>query len=174
MERTTDNTLSKGFSLIELLVVITIIAIITVVGAFRYLTVQEKARDAKRKNDIEQLRIAFDLYRADTGLYPNPGGGAYSVDPATFGYLVTNGYIDSIPSDPKRGYGGYKNGGYMYTTNYNDLIGCTAADFGVCYCIFATMERPENENEFGEGNNPCGYYYGAPQWPLYNYFIKNP
>ncbi len=53
---------NKGFTLLELLVVIGIIAILVAVGTASYSTVQKKARDAKRKTDLKELQSAYEQY----------------------------------------------------------------------------------------------------------------
>jgi Tfp pilus assembly protein PilE len=80
-----------GFSLIELIVVMTIIMVITVVGIVSYSGMNIKARDGRRMSDLEKIRIALEIYRQQMG-----------------GYLVGNdladlkpGYMQEIPVDPK-------------------------------------------------------------------------
>lgn len=59
-----------GFTVIELLVVISIIAILTTVGLVSFTQTNKRARDGKRKADLEQIRSALVLYRTDNGTYP--------------------------------------------------------------------------------------------------------
>ncbi len=79
----------KGFSLLELLVSATIIAVLTTIGIVSYSSVNKRSRDVKRKSDIEQIRSALEMYRSDNGQYPNP-----SLD-----VLVTSGYMPAVPTD---------------------------------------------------------------------------
>jgi general secretion pathway protein G len=79
----------KGFSLLELLVSATIIAVLTTIGIVSYSSVNKRSRDVKRKSDIEQIRSALEMYRSDNGQYPNP-----SLD-----VLVTGGYMPVVPTD---------------------------------------------------------------------------
>lgn len=62
----------RGFTLIELLVVISIIGILSVMGLIGYNNAKEMARDARRKHDFSQLRLALALYYDDNGSYPLP------------------------------------------------------------------------------------------------------
>ena len=65
---------SRGFTIIELIVVIAIIAIlagIVVVSVSGYLA---NARDSKRLQDMQQLKTALALYYADHGFYPPSTG----------------------------------------------------------------------------------------------------
>jgi len=81
---------NKGFTLIELIVSITIIAVLTVAGVVSYGGASKKSRDSRRMADLEKIRIALELYRSGTG----------SSYPATTGSLVPN-YLQVIPVGPK-------------------------------------------------------------------------
>lgn len=82
-----DNSKS-GFSLIELMVVIAIIAILSAVGLSIYTSAQSKARDAKRRSDVDAMAKVYELhYNTSTGKYS-------ALDPTNFSDGV-------IPSDPK-------------------------------------------------------------------------
>lgn len=52
----------KGFTLIELLVTISIIAVLSIVGLVVYQGVTTKARDSTRKNDLNKLATALEIY----------------------------------------------------------------------------------------------------------------
>lgn len=61
----------KGFTLIELLVVIAIIGILSSVVVASLNSARQKARDARRVDDVKQLQLALDLYfDANSGKYP--------------------------------------------------------------------------------------------------------
>ncbi len=62
----------KGFTLVEILVVMTIIAVLIGVGLVSYQGARKSSRDAKRKADLEQIRSALEIYRTDCKTYPNP------------------------------------------------------------------------------------------------------
>lgn len=55
----------KGFTLIELMVAISIIAIISAIGFVSYSQAQVVARDGKRKQDLRALQTALELYYQD-------------------------------------------------------------------------------------------------------------
>src|SRR3989338_938512 len=65
-----------GFSLIELVIVMGIIAIIAAAAATRFTQAQAKSRDARRQADLESVRSALELYRSDNSTtgYPNATG----------------------------------------------------------------------------------------------------
>jgi general secretion pathway protein G len=95
----------SGFTLIEVLVAATIIAVLVAIGMVSYSSVNKRSRDAKRRGDLEQMRSALELYRSEYGFYPFVGSGSWTSasdlntgDPATG--LVPS-FMPSVPSDPK-------------------------------------------------------------------------
>lgn len=71
LQREARNKKRRGFTLVELLVVIAIIAVLSAAGLVSYTSATKRARDGKRKSDLEELRSALVLYRTDVGYYPN-------------------------------------------------------------------------------------------------------
>lgn len=67
------TALVKGFTLVELLVVMAILGILTVVTLGNFQTSQIKARDAQRKSDLRQIANALEAYMNDHGGYPTSG-----------------------------------------------------------------------------------------------------
>ena len=63
----------QGFTLIEILVAVSIIALLTVMGVTNFMVANKKARDGKRQGDLEQIRAALEIYRADERIYPTTG-----------------------------------------------------------------------------------------------------
>lgn len=84
----------QGFTMIELLVVATIIVVLTTIGLVSYTQALQNGRNAKRKTDLEVLRQALVLYKADNGYYPN-------TDTAGLQTTLGTTYVSSFPVDPK-------------------------------------------------------------------------
>lgn len=93
----------KGFTLIELVVVASIIALLAGAGIFSYTQFNIQARDAKRKTDLELVRSALELYKSSNGAYPLFGTGPYNPGWAGFNSIQPDfkPYIGSYPTDSK-------------------------------------------------------------------------
>ena len=83
------RNLERGFTMIELLVVMTLIVILATMGMTQYKTSQVYAREAVLKEDLFRMRDAIDQYYADKGQYPS-----------TIDALVSDGYLRKVPDDP--------------------------------------------------------------------------
>ena len=85
----------KAFTLIELLIVITIIGILAVALIPRLTGGPARARDAQRKADLQQIATALEFSAQDNGgLYPaTPSGSCVSS-------LSLSNYLTTSPSDP--------------------------------------------------------------------------
>jgi general secretion pathway protein G len=89
VEMATRMQRRKGFTLVELLVVMTIIALLVSIVAPRYFHSITKAEEAVLKEDLHLMRDELDKYHADTGAYPD-----------TLDDLVNKKYLRAIPVDP--------------------------------------------------------------------------
>lgn len=89
--------LSQGFSLIELLVVISIIGILSTLVMANLNSARERGRDVQRKSDLRNIQTALRLYYNDKAGYPQP-----QVLP-DWGSQWTDGsvvYMNILPADP--------------------------------------------------------------------------
>ncbi|MCM8787805.1 MAG: prepilin-type N-terminal cleavage/methylation domain-containing protein [Candidatus Omnitrophica bacterium] len=123
----------KGFTFVEILVVVTIIGVLTTVGAVSYRSANVKSRDGKRKADLEQIRAALEMCRTDTGSYPSG---------LSFGGSLTcggNTYLNPIPQDPLSP---------NYNYRYNRLTATT-------YCLCAQLEGSNPGTNCNCGENYC-------------------
>lgn len=78
------NTFRKGFSLVELLVVITILAIISVVAYTSFSWSTDKAKNSRRINDLASMETALQAFYTDKNYYPMPS--AYDASNNVFWY----------------------------------------------------------------------------------------
>lgn len=96
-----------GVTLVEMMVVITIIGLITAVVAINVLPSQDKARVQKAAADIATLEQAIELFRMENGRLPSTEEGLAVLASASDGHSGTRRepYIRSLPNDPwSRGY----------------------------------------------------------------------
>ncbi len=120
-----------GFTLIEILVVITIMGILSAVVLANLGEGQAQARDAERKADLRSIQSALELYKLKYGRYPAgcraPGrwsgqiGTAYQCGGNNSQYIVglAPEFIPVLPSDAKLN---GTDSGYVYTTNAQGTV----------------------------------------------------
>lgn len=126
--------IQRAFTLVELLVVISIIGVLIGLSVFGLQGARQASRDSKRKADLESLRSGIEIYKSDCNAYPVSAGGAPSVVLATSGTslagsgtptscAVTNIYIAQIPQDPI-----YPNKTYLYASDGITYELCTSLE----------------------------------------------
>lgn len=96
---------ARGFTLIEILVVVVIIGILVSVVAPRFLDKPDEARATRARADIQALTTALNLYRLDNFNYPSTEQGLQALVGQPSGTPAApnwrqGGYIDRIPKDP--------------------------------------------------------------------------
>ena len=69
-----DRKKALGFTLVELLVVVTIIGILLLVGITSYSGIRSKARDSQRLDDARKIILALEQYKSGAGSYPGSEG----------------------------------------------------------------------------------------------------
>jgi len=80
---------SRGFTFVELMVVLAIIAVLLTIALPRYFSGLERAQEAVLKEDLFTMREAIDDYYVDKGQYPS-----------SLSSLVEERYLRAIPVDP--------------------------------------------------------------------------
>lgn len=116
MAKTQNNP--RGFTLIEVLVVMGIISLLSGIAIPSYKGTQEKARIAQAKKDLKDIRTALVILTLDTDRWPGPstaseinnglGNESWDLNLPEAGLVATNGgfpdwngpYLNSIPEDP--------------------------------------------------------------------------
>ncbi|MFA6971928.1 MAG: prepilin-type N-terminal cleavage/methylation domain-containing protein [Gallionella sp.] len=79
----------EGFTLVELMVVMAIIAMLLTIASPRYFNGVDKSKEAVLHENLAQTRQALDKYFSDNGKYPD-----------ALDELVSNKYLRSLPVDP--------------------------------------------------------------------------
>jgi general secretion pathway protein G len=79
----------RGFTLIEVLIVVTLVVVLASMGMVQYQNSVQRTREAVLKEDLFRMREAIDQYYADKNSYPS---GLQD--------LVSSGYMREIPEDP--------------------------------------------------------------------------
>lgn len=156
----TQRRSRRGFTLIELLVAATIIILLTTIGIVSFTATNKRARDGKRKADLEQVRSALELYRSDTtlsgGVYPAPvSGDAIASFTNLMSTLSTNNYIaNPTPQDPVN----------VSPNVYSYWYGSSGTTATYCLCAYLDDATKANSS-----SGTCTFS-GTPRW----YCITNP
>lgn len=164
---------TNGFTIVELLIVIIVIAILAAISVVAYRGIQERARDAQRAQDIKTITQALEAYYLDNGMYPY--GSCTTNCAINNGWSTTNDgswtnlanalvpeYLSSLPSDPAPSTGSPLSGdryGYAYYANQSTYCG---AGMGQMYIIVYRFESQSQKDltvgECPSTSNPLGYY----------------
>ena len=83
---------SHGFTIIELMIVVTIVGILATLAVPSYHAAIIKAKEGALRQDLFSLRDVIDQHRADKGKYPE-----------TSQSLISAGYLRRVPADPITG-----------------------------------------------------------------------
>ncbi|MEX2054032.1 MAG: prepilin-type N-terminal cleavage/methylation domain-containing protein [Candidatus Colwellbacteria bacterium] len=155
-----SNKSSRGFTLIEMLIVIAVISILAGIVLVGITGFQSSARDTKRIGDLRGIQNSLELYYTRCGFYPQNVGIA-GITPCTGGAAISNwsqlsdalvsvGIVNDankVPNDPLGGtntyFYGVDNGGFTY------IVG-------------ATLENPSSalDDPGVEIDNPSAEGYG--------------
>ncbi len=79
----------RGFSLLELIVVLTLVGLLVGIALPMYKDATQRAREAALKQDLQRMREAIEEYYTDRAEYPQ-----------ALEDLVTAGYLRALPRDP--------------------------------------------------------------------------
>jgi len=161
----------KGFTIVELLIVIVVIAILAAITIVAYNGIQLRTRDTIRINDLKSIQKAVELYKAENGQYPIVGSWTgYCVNYGSTATYIPgiSSYFPTQPIDPR-----WKNSSdnkcYIYRSNGTDYMAlawgsaesiCSGDPGNACNSAdIRAMDRPSyNEATFAV------YSPGASTW----------
>lgn len=128
LPKTTNNP--YGFTLVELLVVVSIIAILTVIGITVFGNIQIKARDSRRKADIDAVSKALEAHYNDSAACAVTATAPYC--PPLAAWFSNN----VIPANPSPGGAAYTGAPTSPAATYNVCATLEVADpvTGSTYC----------------------------------------
>ncbi len=91
----------RGFTLIELMVVVVILGLLATIMMPKILGKPEQARRVKAKADIRSIQSALAMFKTDTGNFPTTSEGldVLVTNPGIRGYSA-DGYLDALQTDP--------------------------------------------------------------------------
>lgn len=155
----TNFKVKRGFSLIELLIVITIIAVLIGAGTVSWTNAQQKGRDAKRKSDLKAVQQALEVYFQTNGKYPDNStpvagsircnvGIAANINWGSAFICNSVNYLNLLPQDPTS----QSTSGYYYVSSGTPPTPTS-------YVISADLE---NNNDPDRTGLPCTPYAGPP------------
>lgn len=143
-----DNK-NSGFSLIELMVAISIIAILTGVIMANFNTAKSKSRDAKRISDIAQIQLALGLFFEKCNQYPQSL--AISESTGCPSGITLGTFISKAPTPPSPQPNSYTN--YQYVVDQNS----SATD----YRLGITLENSNQALNDDMDDSFTGYSAGS-------------
>jgi len=131
----------SGFTIVELLIVIVVIAILAAISFVAYNNIQQRARDNMRKADIANLAKGIELYHAANGNYPMTSG--WCTQYSGPGYIAAfraelQPYMQNIPLDP------------LFASTYQDYFYRNVGD--TSYYLYAELE---GEDRADDGFSGC-------------------
>lgn len=131
------NKTTHGFTLIEVLVTVSILAILVSTVVISFGPAREQSRDAQRQTDLRTIEAALALYKNKYGVYPagcngpttgvstnwsgQAGGGYDCASGSQYIVGLAPEFLPELPTDPRLNTS-VANSGYVYTTNQDQSV----------------------------------------------------
>jgi len=157
MQQCNNRKFCKGFTLVELLVVIAVVGIlsgtvITLINPANYL---KKGRDTQRKSDLSVIQSALEIFKADLGVYP------FAAQIPTCGNPLIGGapastYLRRYPCDPRN------TGQHVYRY----VVSAGNASYSLIACLENTSDLQKDPT-----NNSAYCTGGTTNW---SYTVQSP
>lgn len=152
----TNKTNQKGFTLIELIIVMIILGVLMTIGINAFRSSQMKGRDSKRKAELKNVASALELYNNDYGEYPDDNAVGEIVACGTGTSVCGWGsafedqndtlYMARLPKDARSGYN------YVYDVG-------VANGKNVSFQLYARLENTDDNDVPKQGNPPVAQVY---------------
>ena len=150
-----------GFTIVELLIVIVVIAVLAAISIVAYNGVQSRARDAERRTEMASIEKALELYHLDNGGYPTCSNTTYTAGGTLSGCFLDSiesslvpKYLSSLPRDPINS----GNDRYRYAVGYKK-ISPTAFDTNQTDNYITGMYLETVSTKVAGWTNPVYYTY---------------
>lgn len=149
MHDTAPREHERGFTLIELMIVVAIIAILAGILIPNFVNARSQAQTAACESNLRAIATALELYYADNQVYPTASGAA--VQPSL---LTANGvaYLNNTPKDPAA-----QSGTATYALTTTQATGGSAASYAiVCPGVHAGSTLAKVPLVGGASGSTCG------------------
>lgn len=168
----------NGFTIVELLIVIVVIAILATISIVAYTGIQARSRDSQREHDIKQLVKALEMYYIDNGEYPTATGSttintSWSTTADASWQNLANSlkpYMGTVPSDPVKTPDGNVQAAGNYNYAYFSAGSYCSGKMSThqAYLLLYRLEgSSQNNTLIGDcSTTPVGPYSGASNYRL--------
>ncbi|MDQ5932109.1 MAG: ral secretion pathway protein [Patescibacteria group bacterium] len=162
----------RGFTIVELLIVIVVIGILAAITLVAFNSVQAGARDSDRKAAVAALIRGLELYYGENGRYPTSSGSTTinaswsTTADASWAHLENQlrPYMGSVPNEPRStpGVAAMNAGGYNFDYYANASNYCGAANGQMFILVYKLEKGSQVNNLVGDCTvNTLGPYTGS-------------